>query len=182
MNRCFVVFVCLACVVANGCKNQAGPAPEKSEAPVFAPKPVANVQEIMAGLIMPATGRLWGAVQTQMDEKGTHEIKPQTPEEWAELQFIAKGLAETANLLVMEGHAVDQQNWAKHAKGMLEAALQVAKAAEAKDPDKFFDAGGQVYNHCKACHDEYLEKVFTQRTSAQPTGTPLSAPPGAETK
>jgi hypothetical protein len=182
MKFCCVGVVCIAAGLFAGCGNQAKPDSGKAETSRVETKPVANIQELMAGLIMPGAARLWDAVQTRIDEKGTHETKPQTPEEWAELQFIAKGLAETGNLLTMQGHAVDQENWAKHARGMTEASLRVAKAAEAKDPDKFFETGGQLYDNCKTCHDEYLEKVFTQRTSAQPVGTPLSAPPGAESK
>ena len=68
----------------------------------------------------------------------------------------AATLVESGNLLMLDGRAVDQDQWMATAKGMSDAAAQVLEAAEAKDVEAYFDAGGALYEACTACHSKYL--------------------------
>jgi hypothetical protein len=178
MRRFYYLILCVGILSLSACGSEAA----KTDAATFEMKPVANVQEIMASLIMPAADVMWKSVSTVVDETGSHDYFPQDVEGWNEVEFAAMGLAETANLLMLEGRAVDQGNWAKYSTALRETALVVAQAAKAQDADKVLETGGYVYDNCRACHDEYLEQFAEKRGDSRPAETPLSAPPGVETK
>ena len=175
MRRNYFLILCVWSLLLSACGAEA---PKKTSS-AFETKPVADLQEIMASLVMPPADILWQSVRFEVDKEGIHEYKPKDAEEWAKVRYAAKGLAEAANLLMIDGRAVDQEDWAKFATAMRETALNAAKAAEAKDADKVLETGGYVYDNCKNCHDKYLEQIFEKRTGGKPVeGTPLSAPPG----
>jgi isoleucyl-tRNA synthetase len=165
----------------SGCAQQQS-SDENKAAPAYEMKAVANVQELMESLVAHMAEDIWNSVKTEIDKDGVHEYKPKNKMEWDEVRYSAMGLAETANLLMMDGRAVDQGNWAKHSKGLMDTSLAVAKAAKEENADGVLEAGGNVYEHCKGCHDEYLQQVEKKRTGGKPAETPLTAPPGFEKK
>jgi hypothetical protein len=65
-------------------------------------------------------------------------------------------LVESGNLLMLDGRAKDQDQWMTASRGMADAAATVLEAAEAKDVEAYFDAGGVLYEACTACHSRYL--------------------------
>jgi cytochrome c556 len=65
-------------------------------------------------------------------------------------------LIESGNLLMLDGRAVDNDEWMATSRGMADAAATVLEAAEAKDVEAYFDAGGALYEACTACHSKYL--------------------------
>ena len=72
---------------------------------------VADVQELMATVVEPAAEVYWDAVGWIIDASGTTEIRPGSPEEWEAVRNAAFVIAESGNLLMMEGRAVDQDAW-----------------------------------------------------------------------
>ena len=64
-------------------------------------------------------------------------------------------LAESANLLMMDGRARDQDQWIRLAEDMADAAMLAFEAAEARDAQRVFDLGEAVYNSCNNCHTLY---------------------------
>ena len=64
-------------------------------------------------------------------------------------------LAESANLLMMENRARDQDQWIRLSEDMHDAAMQAFAAAEAEDPQRIFDLGEVVYQSCNNCHTLY---------------------------
>ena len=133
-----------------GCMQQSAPPAE----PVV--QPVASVQDIMESLIGHMATDVFSSVGTIIDEKGTHEIAPENDEAWTEVRYAAMGLAETGNLLMMEGRAKDQEDWLLFSRQLRERSVVAAKAAEAKNPDELLDAGGQIYEVCLNCHRKYI--------------------------
>jgi hypothetical protein len=119
-------------------------------------KPVATVKDIMESLVAHMADDVFSAVQTIISDKGTEEIQPKNDEEWQELRYAAMGLAETGNLLMLEGRAKDQGDWMKFSQGLIETAVVAADAAAAKDSERFFNAAGQVYESCRSCHMKYV--------------------------
>jgi hypothetical protein len=187
MRRYCYVILSVGILSLSACGSEA--AKKEAATPAnFEIKPVAEVHDIMASLIMPAADVMWKNVRVEVDETGIHEYYPKSVEEWGDIEYAAMGLAETANLLMLEGRAVDQGDWAKFSNELRETSLVVAKAAKAQDPDKVLETGGYVYEACKGCHDKYLEQFAIKRENSKPAETPLSAPPGltpppaAETK
>ncbi len=133
-----------------GCSGS--PPPPPPPAPIAA---VINFRQLMEWVIDPAADVIWDSVKSIITLGGTKEIAPQTDEQWDAVRNAAATLAESSNLLMMEGRARDNQEWLAAARRVSATAGQALKAAEAKDAAALFNAGGEIYNACRACHDRY---------------------------
>ena len=71
------------------------------------------------------------------------------------MRNAAATIAESGNLLMMKGRAIEEEDWMKASSGLIDAAMLAVQAAEAKDKDALFDAGGTLYESCTACHSKY---------------------------
>lgn len=80
---------------------------------------------------------------------------PETELQWGELQGQTLMLAESANILMMPGHARDQERWMADAKLMRDAGAAAFKAAKAKDVKALEDLNEQLYQSCTTCHMHY---------------------------
>jgi cytochrome c556 len=60
---------------------------------------------------------------------------------------------------MIEGGAKDNRQWMKFAKQLSQSAELALKVAQDKNKDALFDAGGDIYNACKGCHDKYANFV-----------------------
>ncbi len=114
-----------------------------------------SVSALMANMLDPAADLLWDAVGTVLDENGETSWEPETEEEWLQVRLGAMALAESANLLMMENRARDQDQWIRLSEDMHDAAMQAFAAAEAEDPQRIFDLGEVVYQSCNNCHTLY---------------------------
>ena len=115
-----------------------------------------TTKQLMTWIIDPNATAIWGSVGSVSTDTGTEEKHPQTDEEWSKFRNAAATLVESGNLLMLDGRAVDKDQWMATARGMADAAAQVLEAAEAKDVEAYFDAGGALYEACTACHSKYL--------------------------
>lgn len=123
---------------------------------------VADVKQVMNWILDPSSDVIWGAVGSITTEAGTQELAPETDEQWTAIRDAAVIIAESGNLLLMPGRARDQGDWTKHAHELTRTAQEAITAAEAKDKDSLFTAGGDIYLVCTACHQQYaldLKKV-----------------------
>ena len=141
----------LVMVVLCGC-SPPPPPPPPPPAPFAA---VVSFKQLMEWVIDPAADVIWDSVQSIMTVKETKEIAPQTDEQWAAVRNAAATLAESSNLLMMEGRARDNKEWLAIARRLGANAAKALKAAEAKDAAAVFAAGGDIYSACKACHERY---------------------------
>ncbi len=116
---------------------------------------VADVQQLMLTVLEPAAEAYWDAVGWIIDETGEHEIAPANPEEWEAVRNAAFVIAESGNLLMMDGRALDQTSWIAMSKAMVQVGRTAIGAAEARDKNAVFDAGAEVYYVCTACHAAY---------------------------
>ena len=129
--------------------------------------PVADVQQLMASVLDPAAEVYWDAVGWIVDFEGTHEIAPSSDEEWEAVRNAAYVIAESGNLLMMEGRALDEGAWMAMSGAMIAVGLRALEAAEARDLIAVFDAGAEVYYACSNCHAVYaLETVRPSDTPA----------------
>jgi hypothetical protein len=135
-----------------GCASQ-----PPSATPPF--KPVTTVVELMESVIAHAAEVYWGSVQVTVDETGEHERYPQNDEEWESVWAAALAIAESGNLLMMPPRAVDDGAWMQFSRSLIEAGVEAAAAAEARDVERVFAAGEQVYNACTACHGRYSPEL-----------------------
>jgi cytochrome c553 len=80
---------------------------------------------------------------------------PKTEKEWNDFRGQALMLAESGNLLMMEGRARDQDQWMKDAKLLVDVGAAAVKAARAKDVDAILALNDQLYAACVTCHEQY---------------------------
>jgi hypothetical protein len=144
----------LCAMVLIGCGNSPPPAATTSSAPPF--HTTLTTQQLMTFIIDPNATAIWGSVGSVSTATGIEEKHPKTDEEWATYRNAAAVLVESGNLLMLDGRAVDKDQWMATARGMADAAAGVLEAAEAKDVQAYFDAGGALYEACTACHSRYL--------------------------
>ena len=138
--------LCAALVVA--ASAACGPA-----APPF--KPVADVKQLMQGVVDPSADAVWGSVATIFTKEGTEERRPRTKEEWEAVRGHAMTLTESGNLLMMPGRAKDGGDWMKFAQELVDTSAVVLRAAEARDVDGLLNVGGQIDEVCERCHKKY---------------------------
>jgi hypothetical protein len=153
-NWLFVVSVAL---FVSGIGFVIAAARQKQESPPVPRLPtavVASVKQLMNGIIDPAADVVFGSVSTIITAEGTEERAPRTDEEWETVGNSAVALAESANLLMMDGRAIDA-DWIRIAKEMADASLVALKAVEAKDPEAVLASGEGIYMSCETCHQRY---------------------------
>jgi hypothetical protein len=103
---------------------------------------------------------------------------PETDEDWQRLRWSAVDLAESANLLMVPGRAVNlpgavagegelapdeianlietqRPAWVGYAHVLYEAAMEAVRAIDAKDPEAVSNAGGTIDAACESCHRQF---------------------------
>ena len=142
-------------------------------------KPIAGVQDVMAGMIDPAADFLWASVSTTVERGKTVEKQPRTDEEWAEVRRQAIVLAEGANLIMMEGRhvvkegmhledhgtpgnltaeeseqaiAADRGTYIAFAQALRDVGAAMLAAADTRNPQGIIDAGDTMDQVCEGCH------------------------------
>ena len=173
----FYIACCLSIALLAGCNRPSQPAQ-----PAFEFKASATTQDIMESLVAHMADNIWNAVRIEIDKDGVHDYKPKNKEEWQEVAYSARGLAEAGTLLMYEGRAEDTGDWMKFVNEMRTTALAAAKAADDQDPDALLNTGGNIYEVCTNCHTTYLERVEKKRTGGAPPEERLTAPPGSAPK
>lgn len=142
-------------------------------------KPIAGIQDVMAGMIDPAADFLWGSVSTTVERGKTVEKQPRSDEEWAEVRREALILAEGANLIMMEGRhvakegvsledhgtpgnltaaeseqaiAADRASFNAFAQALRDVGSAMLTAADTRNPQGIVDAGDTLDRVCEGCH------------------------------
>ncbi len=116
---------------------------------------VADLKQLMNSVLDPAAEVYWDAVGTIIDLNGTVEIAPSTDEEWQAVRDAAIVIAESGNLLMMEGRRQGGVEWMTLSRALVEVGREALEAAEAEDTAAVFDAGAEVYYACSRCHATY---------------------------
>src|SRR5262245_63288195 len=106
-------------------------------------KPVASVKQLMEASVHPASEVVFESVGTIVSANGVEEIAPKNDDEWENVQNNALILAESGNLLMMGNRIKDHGDWIKMSQALIDAGAIAAKAAETKNADALFQAGGQ---------------------------------------
>ena len=122
-------------------------------------KPVADTKLLMQSVVDPNADFVWDAVKTIETKDGTQEIRPKTDAEWVAVRNAAVAVAESGNLLMMVPRAKNGGEWMQLAQDMINTGQEAIKAAEAKNPDKLFTVGGDIYESCSNCHRQYMDAI-----------------------
>jgi hypothetical protein len=116
-------------------------------------QPVGNMSDIMVSMIYPAANEiLTFANRAPADDK-----------EWVALQRSAVRLGESGNLLMMRGHALNQGDWVKDAKLLVDVGAAAYKVAKAKDTNALPALNDQINASCTTCHKQYRPNVYPKK-------------------
>ena len=88
-------------------------------------QPVGTMRELMIDIIYPTSDAIF-----YVDRE-----PPKNQHDWDVLRGQALMLAESGNLLMMDGRARDQKNWITESKMLIDLGAKAFKAAQAKDLD-----------------------------------------------
>jgi hypothetical protein len=138
----------IALTAATTCSGCAGPQP-----PPY--KPVADVKQLMQGIVDPSADVVWASVATIFTKDGMEERRPKNEAEWANVRNHAMMLTEAGNLLMMPPRAKDGGEWMKRSQELVDTASMALRAAEAKNVDQLFKVGGEIDEACENCHKKY---------------------------
>ena len=147
--RTAVLLVLASSVAVAAC---GGPAP-----PPF--KPLADNKLLMQSVVDPSADLIWDAVKIIETSAGTQDIRPKTDAEWTAVRNAAVAVAESGNLLMMVPRAKDGGEWMQRAQEMITAGEAAMQAANAKNAEKLFTVGGDIYESCSNCHRKYLDAI-----------------------
>ena len=141
----FLIAICASCA--------------EQEAQQVLPKATGSTYQMMTSYLEPAADQIWGSAGLIITEDGEVDLRPTTEEGWLNVINAATVVAEGGNLLLINGYSANEADWAAYSKGLTLAALKARQAAESQDADALFDAGGEIYNVCRACHNRYIERM-----------------------
>lgn len=92
---------------------------------------------------------------------------PKNEHDWNVLRGQALMLAESGNLLMMQGRARDQNDWVKYSKQMIDLGTRAFRAAQAKDLDAIHALNDPLNDVCVNCHFEYRPGYHRRPAAAQ---------------
>jgi hypothetical protein len=141
-------------VGCNASKEPAAQAATATAAPTLELK--ATTAQLMNWIFDTRAHVVWASTGSVITEKGEEQLAPKTEEAWADVRNAAATVAEAGNLLMVAPHARDQGDWVAMTRTMIDEANKCVAAAEAKDLEALFTAGGDLYLACTACHAKYL--------------------------
>jgi hypothetical protein len=128
-----------------------------ASAPPF--KPVADVKQLMNDVVEPSAESVWAASGTILSAKGIESRVPTTDAQWTAVRHNAVAVAEAGNLLMMAPRARDTGVWMNMARAMVEKGEAAVRAADLRDGQRMFDTGGELYETCLNCHQQYMPAI-----------------------
>lgn len=119
-------------------------------------QPVGNMSQLMIDIVYPTSDAIFYVDRDP----------PKNEHEWSLLRAQALMLAESGNLLMMDGRARDQQNWIKDSKMMIDIGAAAFKAAQAKNIDGIRALNDSLNAACVTCHYQYRPGYHRRQTPA----------------
>lgn len=135
-------------LVAIGCAEEQKPPPPYQA--------TVSMHDFMYWVLEPAADGIWDSAGFVLTEEGEQDLQPTTQAGWDAVRNSATLVAEAGNLLMLPVYRADDEDWVEYAQGLITTGLQAREAAMNKDADALFDAGGAIYNVCRACHNRYV--------------------------
>ena len=132
------------------------PGCRQAEPPVQ-PQAIGDIRQIMR-MLDPSADAVWGSVGTIVSSAGVEERKPRDEKEWDALLVHAVTVAETGNLLMLPGRAVDGDEWMARAESLRTAGREAVLAVAARDSAGVLTAGERITDACDRCHQTYWKK------------------------
>ena len=119
------------------------------------PQPVATIAELMRDVIYPMSDEMFYVMRSP----------PSTDYEWTLLRRSAMVLAESGNLLMIEGRSISQDDWMAHAKELVAVGKVAYDATVAQDLDAIVALSPRLEQSCRACHEQYHPRYGRRRAN-----------------
>jgi hypothetical protein len=108
--------------------------------------------------------------------------KAEAEKEWDKARYAVVTLIQATNLIKLPGYQRtveknDNGDWIKYTDQLNALAHQALDAVDAKDGDKMFKVGGDIFEACGACHQKYLLPFIDPKTGSIPPGISVSGKP-----
>lgn len=114
-----------------------------------------QLKEFMPHVMQYAADGIWKRQGYISDKNGMRSLFPRNEKEWEDAESAARTLAEVTNVLLIPGRRVPDPHWDQAVLEVRKYALEAADAAERKDQDGWFKAGGELDEACDVCHKEF---------------------------
>lgn len=153
-RRSTMAWVMVIGALAAGCSK---PAPVRHDTAPVVPaiasrfKVIGPSRQIMLAVTIPASDAVFNAAAEP----------PTTDDQWVAVERAALALAESGNLLLMPGRAVDDGEWARFSQMLIDTGARAYEAAQAKDINGVSGAGNAIYEACEGCHKKYMPQAAT---------------------
>lgn len=137
------------------------------------------VKEVMREIIEPSAQIYWHSSGSVDTATGSESLAPKTPEGWKAAEDSMILVARGGKLLMEPDRARDKGDWMRHAKALIAKAEEAQAAVKARDEDKMFITGGDLYEACTACHKQYLLPFLGpdgRPKKIDENGTPILSP------
>jgi hypothetical protein len=118
--------------------------------------PGATVRQLMLGIVIPSSTKVYDAVSYVATLDGVVETAPRTHEEWEQVSASAAAIVEAGRLLASHGRIEGEAEWERISLAMSTAATQAMAAAAAQDAEALMTAGASMVETCEACHAAYV--------------------------
>ncbi len=112
----------------------------------------------MEHILYPSAAVVWSNAGYIITKDGEENLSPTTEEEWHNVEDHAAMVMESANLLLLPGRGLKEPEWEVFSKDLVRTGLLAFEAAQNRDAEALFNAGGEIYLSCLACHQKYLVK------------------------
>lgn len=145
-----VIVVAMAGLLTTAACSRPQPPAEDAGPPAGLVKPAVSDKLVMQGIVDPSAKLIWDAAADGVPEGANKD------EAWAAVRRGAITLAESGNLLQLEGRPRDNDVWIQTAKLLTEGATAALEAAEAKNIEGLSEAGDKIYTACETCHKKHL--------------------------
>jgi cytochrome c556 len=113
-----------------------------------------DMKTFMEHVLTPAATIIWRVNGIVIDEKGEHDLSPQSDADWESVVSGAATLAEATNALMIPGRARDAE-WNSYVQELSAAADKSYQAAEAHDYKSVSDVSDRLDGICADCHRHY---------------------------
>jgi hypothetical protein len=133
-----------------GCGSDSAPT-----APETQYRTVLDARQLMSFVLDPSADVIWASAGAVLTVEGEEDLAPVDDAGWAAVRNAAAVVVESGNLLMLPDRSRGE-DWNEFAQGLTTMGERAMAAAEAQDADALFEAGGQLYNVCVACHQQYM--------------------------
>jgi len=150
MRKLFALLFALCAASAACGRGTSAPPPFKA---------VADNKLLMQAVIDPNANIVWDSVKTIVTRDGTQDVRPRNDEQWMSVRNAAVALTESGNLLMMVPRAKDGGEWMLRAQELVNTGEAAIRAVDARNSDRLFTVGGDIYDACSNCHRQYMPDI-----------------------